>query len=71
MSSNGARRLGVISGHFEAAGGSGPRHGAGGGAAAGGATALGRVLDGDTPARAELRARMKEHMRLDRDLYTP
>jgi hypothetical protein len=70
MSSNGARRLGVISGHFEAA--AGPSGGAGRyGAAGGAAAALERVLDGDTPARAELRARMKEHMRLDRDLYTP
>lgn len=62
---SGPRRLSVISGHFELGGG-----GAGGGAR-GGASALERLLDGDSPARAELRARMKEHMRADPELYTP
>jgi hypothetical protein len=30
-----------------------------------------RLLDGDTPARAELRERMKEHIRAHPGLYTP
>lgn len=69
MSSTGTRRLGVISGHFDTtAGGQHPGRFAGAGP---GAAALERILDGDTPARAELRQRMKEHMRQDPDLYTP
>ncbi|KAI8462801.1 MAG: hypothetical protein J3K34DRAFT_498174 [Monoraphidium minutum] len=62
----GPRRLGVIAGHFDT---TARAHGPG--AAGAGAAALERILDGDTPARAELRQRMKEHMRLNRDLYTP
>jgi hypothetical protein len=67
MSSSGPRRLGVIAGHFDTSS-QAPGRFAGAGA---GAAALERLLDGDTPARAELRARMKEHMRQNPDLYTP
>jgi hypothetical protein len=65
MSSSGPRRLGVIAGHFDTAAPQGARYG--GPVAA----QLERLLDGDTAARAELRQRMKEHMRQDPDLYTP
>ncbi|GBF93833.1 acyl-coenzyme A oxidase peroxisomal [Raphidocelis subcapitata] len=65
------RRLGVIAGHFDTApasqSGAPPPHSAGAGACA----ALLQLLDGDTPARAELRQRMKEHMRTDPELFTP
>lgn len=66
MASTGPRRLGVIAGHFET---TSPRGAAAGERAL--AAALERVLDGDSPARAELRGRMKAHMAADPALYTP
>ncbi|KIY97264.1 hypothetical protein MNEG_10700 [Monoraphidium neglectum] len=69
MSSKGPRRLGVIAGHFDTtAAAQQPGRFAGAGP---GAAALASLLDGDTPARAELRQRMTQHMKNDPDLYTP
>lgn len=64
-----ARRLGVIAGHFDTA--PAQQSGAPPSATAGACAALLQLLDGDTPARAELRQRMKEHMRTDPELFTP
>lgn len=69
MATTGPRRLGVIAGHFDVS--AGRSGGASVGAAPAGAGALELLLDGDSPARAELRRRMREHMRDHRELYTP
>lgn len=80
MYNSGQRRIGVLAGQVlssDAMGGGGGGGSIGGGArapaaaSAAAAAALERLLDGDTPARAELRRRMKEHMRSNQELYTP